>query len=69
MKNGETSSLESGVYSLPFATSLGAGQVASLGDVIFSFDEANDYIVIDGATYYDGDSLRTGGKIITVYNI
>lgn len=69
VKSGGSLPLETGVFSLPFSTSLGGGQEASLGDVTFSFDEANDYVIIDGVAYYHGDSINTGGKVITVYNV
>ncbi len=59
---------------IPFDPSDGTGQDATLQlsdstNVVISYEEASDNIVIDGVTYNPGDSFVLDGKKVTVYDV
>ena len=68
-----TSSGGVGSFSIPFTASAGSGQVATIitgtSDIVVSYDDTTDQVVVDGTSYNSGDSLVVDGKNMIVYNL
>lgn len=61
------------VFSVPFDESAGSGQQVSIStgtqDIVVSYDETTDQIIVDGTAYSDGESFVVDGKKMKVYNV
>ena len=76
LKRGETAVLDGSEdsISIPFNTSSGAGQDASLtltnaSTVLVQYDETTEDVTVDGNTYTPGQSFILDGKKVTIFNV
>ena len=73
IQTGETVTISDSTigYTVPFSQSLGNGQSVTISanamDVVVSYDETNNEVLVGGQSYSHGDSLILDGKKMTVY--
>lgn len=68
-----TTSGGSGRFMIPFTQSAGTGQEATIStgteDIVVSYDETTDQVIVDGNSYANGESFIVDGKRMIVYTI
>lgn len=67
-----TATNSTGEFIVPFTQSAGNGQNVTIStetaDIVVSYDESTDKVVVDGNAYSSGDSIVVDGKVMKVIN-